>query len=654
VLIVSGRIRDEDIAEVRDRVRIDEVVGEQVTLRPAGGGSLKGLCPFHDERSPSFHVTPSRGLYHCFGCGEGGDAITFLQRTEQLSFAEAVEKLADMAGVRLRVDEDGPGAGQQRAARETRTRLVKANQAAADFYAESLLGEEGGAGRDFLTARGFGARSAEHFGVGYAPKGGEALVGALTDQGFVVPELVSAGLVVQGGRGPYDRFRGRLLWPIKDVTGDVVGFGARRLYDDDRVEAKYLNTPETAIYKKSHVLYGLDLAKREMARRSQAVVVEGYTDVMACHLAGVPTAVATCGTAFGADHARVIRRMLMDSDAFRGEVIFTFDGDAAGRKAALRAFDNDQSFVAQTFVAVEPTGKDPCELRQEDGDEAVRDLLARRQPLFEFVIRSTLADYDLDTAEGRTHALTRAVPVVAGIRDSALRDEYARRLAGWVGSSDESEVLRRVRQHSGHSSKGARGNLPASRPSAPATAQREGKASSRGAGEAEQAEITVLTHGDVDPVALSVQREALKAALQRPALVGPVLDALPIDVFTSPVYAAVAQGLAAAGGVSSQTGGAVWVDRVRSALAHDTLRSLVTELAVEPLSTEDQRTEEYVSSVVLRLREMGVSRQLAGVKGRLQRTDPEADAAAYNTLFGELMGLERLRRELRERIVGGD
>ena len=174
---------------------------------------------------------------------------------------------------------------------------------------------------------------------------------------------MGAGLCAQGQRGHYDRFRGRLLWPIRDTSGETIGFGARRIFDDDRIEAKYLNTPETTIYKKSHVLYGIDLARRDIARASQAVVVEGYTDVMACHLSGVPTAVATCGTAFGDDHARVVRRLLQDHDEFRGEVIFTFDGDQAGQNAAMKAFERDQSFAGQTYVAVEPSGLDPCDLR---------------------------------------------------------------------------------------------------------------------------------------------------------------------------------------------------------------------------------------------------------------------------------------------------
>src|SRR5450830_1569262 len=273
--------------------------------------------------------------------------------------------------------------------------------------------------------------------------GWDNLLRHLRGKGYTEAELNASGLMSQGNRGMYDRFRGRLIWPIRDVTGDVIGFGARKLFEEDQ-GPKYLNTPETALYKKSQVLYGIDLAKREIARTRQVVVVEGYTDVMAAHLYGVTTAVATCGTAFGSEHTRLVRRLIGDTaigsgvqlasgTSTGGEVIFTFDGDAAGQKAAMRAFGEDQQFSAQTFVAVEPSGMDPCELRQAKGPEAVRALVAGRQPLFEFVIRSTLATHDLDTAEGRVAALRASAPIVAQIRDAALRPEYARMLAGWLG-----------------------------------------------------------------------------------------------------------------------------------------------------------------------------------------------------------------------------
>ncbi|MGO1738783.1 MAG: DNA primase, partial [Actinomycetaceae bacterium] len=446
---MAGMIRREDIESVKERVRIEEVVGAHVTLRPAGVGSMKGLCPFHDERTPSFHVRPQIGVWHCFGCGEGGDVVSFVQRIENLSFAEAVELLAERVGVELR-REDGEGRSRQSSPGEPgrRQRLVEANRLATEYFTEQLASPGAAPARAFLAERGFDSRAAAHFGLGFAPEGWDHLLRHLRGRGITEAELVGAGLVSQGQRGVYDRFRGRLIWPIRSTTGEPLGFGARKLLESDQ-GPKYLNTPETQLYRKSHVLYGIDLARKEIAKQRRVVVVEGYTDVMAAHLAGVTTAVATCGTAFGADHVRIVRRLLGDvgdaatgvmaaGTARGGEVVFTFDGDAAGQKAAIRAFDEDQRFAAQTFVAVSPGGMDPCDLRLERGDEAVRELISGREPLFEFVIRSSLASLDLGTAEGRVAGLRSAAPVIAAIRDRALRGEYARELAGWLGMDDVS------------------------------------------------------------------------------------------------------------------------------------------------------------------------------------------------------------------------
>jgi DNA primase len=415
---VTGRIREDDIAQVRERARIEEVISAHVTLRNAGTGSMKGLCPFHDEKTPSFNVNTSRGFFHCFGCGEGGDVLTFVQKVEGIGFTEAVERLADRYNVQLRyVDEGVTGPRREQGHRGQRQRIVEAHKAAAEYYVDQLATPDALTGRKFLSERGFDKDAAAMFTIGFAPRGGEGLLRHLRGRGFTDQELVVAGLVAQGQRGPYDRFRGRLLWPIRELSGDVVGFGARRLFDDDRVEAKYLNTPETPAYKKSQLLYGVDLARKEIALRSQAVVVEGYTDVMACHLSGVGTAVATCGTAFGEEHARILRRLLLDHDEFRGEVIYTFDGDEAGQKAALRAFQGDQQFVGQTYVAVEPDGRDPCDLRLAEGDAAVRELVARRVPLYRFVLNNEVSRYDLDRADARVDATREEARLVASIRD---------------------------------------------------------------------------------------------------------------------------------------------------------------------------------------------------------------------------------------------
>jgi DNA primase len=624
---VAGRIRDEDVVLVKERADLAEVIGDVVTLRNAGSGNLKGLCPFHDEKTPSFSVRPSVGSWHCFGCGEGGDVISFLMKVDHLSFSETVERLAARYGIQLRYEEGGVTPGRQQG---QRSRLIEAHKTAAEFYAEQLATPPASAGRQFLSERGFDQAAAARFGVGFAPRDWDLLTRHLRGRGFTVEELVTAGLSRQGSRGPIDRFQARLVWPIRDISADVIGFGARRLFEDDRIEAKYVNTPETPIYKKSTVLYGVDLAKREIARRMQAVVVEGYTDVMACHLAGVQTAIATCGTAFGDEHIKTLRRLLMDQNEFRGEVVFTFDGDSAGQKAALKAFQDDQKFVTQTFIAVEPSGMDPCELRQHKGDEAVRDLVARRVPLFEFAIRSTLGRFDLDTAEGRVAALQAAAPVVASIRDQSLRPEYARSLAGWLGMEVE-PVVRAVAQVGGHSRRTS--VVPAPGPS-------------RDAGGAA---------GPPDPrdPALRYERTALKIVLQAPALAAEVFDGLDPAVFTHPAYAAVRDAVMAAGGAASAgDGGAAWVQRVDAAAADDDVRRLSRELAVEPLPADDIALARYATEVLARLEEVITTRRITEVKSRLQRLNPVEQVGDYNRLFGELVALEAHRRTLRERAIG--
>jgi DNA primase len=635
---MAGRIRDEDIALVRERARIEEVVREYVTLKSAGGGSLKGLCPFHDERSPSFHVTPSRGMWYCFGCGEGGDVLSFVQKIDHLSFAEVVEKLADRTGVELRYVDGGAAINRQQG---QRTRLVEAHKVAAAFYAEQLATPEAHTGREFLTTRGFDADAAAHFGVGYAPKGWDALTNHLRKKGFTDAELLAGGLVSQGNRGPYDRFRGRLVWPIRDLGGEVIGFGARKLYDDDD-GPKYLNTPETPIYKKSQVLYGIDLARRDISKNQQAVIVEGYTDVMACHLAGITTAVATCGTSFGTEHIKVLRRLLMDDDQMRGSVVFTFDGDAAGQKAALRAFEEDQRFVTQTFVAVEPSGLDPCDLRIQHGDAAVVALVDRRVPLFEFAIRSTLAAYDLETAEGRIAALRDAAPIVAKIRDTALRPEYSRRLAGWLGV-DVTTVSQAV-QAAGRAAKA---------PTPPRREQYSQEPPAASEQPARPAMPRTQSGSRRDP-ALVVEREALKCALQQPDVVADWYASVEETAFTHPTARQVHFAIAGAGFPRAELSRLPWIDAVLDASVDDAVRGLVRELAVEPLPAEAGQDARYAIGMISRLLELDAARRIDELRGRLQRTDPVTQAEEYQRCFADLLALEEYRRSRGQGALGGE
>jgi DNA primase len=612
-------------------VRIEDVVGEYVALKRAGADSVKGLCPFHDEKSPSFHVRPNHGLFHCFGCGEGGDVFAFLQKLEHVGFVEAVEQMADRIG--YQINYEGGGTSVQRD-RGTRARLVAANAAAHEFYMAQLATPDAAAARKYLTDRNFDDQAAHTFGCGYAPGGWDTLTKHLQRKGFEAKELEEAGLSKPGRHGHIDRFHRRLLWPIRNLSSEVIGFGARRLYDDDQMTAKYLNTPETVLYKKSQVLFGLDMAKREIAKSHQAVVVEGYTDVMAMHLAGVSTAVASCGTAFGDEHLSMLRRLLLDDNFWRGEIIYTFDGDAAGQAAALKAFSGDQKLAGQTFIAVAPDGQDPCELRQHSGDGAVRDLVARRIPLYEFVIRGLLADHNLETPEGQVEALRRGVPVVAQIKDFALRKAYATKLAGWVGWDDIQLVVRRV----GDEAKRNRTGGP------------QGKRESASA--ATVSEHVAARPAPHDPVLLP-QRQSLAAGLQYPAMAGPMFDALEGEAFSHPAYAAVRAAIAEAGGTGTGLGGAEWVARVADHTDDLTLRALVSELANEPLPVKSaDGIQRFITAVIARTQEAWVGRQVAELKSKLQRISSTEQAEAYMALFGDVVALEQYRKSLQAQAMG--
>ena len=600
---MAGRIKDTDVAYVRDHSPIDDVVGDYVQLKGAGGGQKKGLCPFHDEKSPSFHVTPSKGYFHCFGCQVGGDVIAFIMKLEHLTFTETVERLADRIGYTLTYEAGSTTSGPS----INRSRLVSANLAAATYYQEQLQLPEAQHGRDFLTKRGFDRDAAKNFGVGYAPDQWDSLFKFLKGKGFTEEELMLAGLVKEGTKGPIDRYRNRLIWPVKDISGDVVGFGARKLASDEVDQGpKYLNSPETPIYKKNQILYGLDMAKKEISKTRQVVIVEGYTDVMAAHLAGVTTAVATCGTAFGDEHIRIIRRLLMDADAFRGEVIFTFDGDAAGQKAALRAFEDDQKFVAQTFGAVEPNGMDPCELRQANGDLAVRELVARRVPLFEFAIKSVIAGYDIANPEGRVNALNQVAPLIGKIRDASLRPEYVRLLAGWLGM--EVDIVSTAVKRSGS-------RTEAAQPS--------------------QINLT-------DPI-LVLEREVIKVKLQISDLASSWVD-LEENAFSYPLYDSLRKLIDANDGFTTES----LLEKCES----DELKSLVTELTVEPIRTDGEVSDRYINSIIARLREVALSRSIAEIKSTLQRLNPVENQDQYQEIFGQLVAMEAARRVQKELALG--
>lgn len=628
-----GRIHPDDIAAVRARVPLEDVINERVTLRRVGS-NLSGLCPFHDDSSPSFTVSPGPGLYNCFGCGESGDLITFVMKTEGLPFAEAVEKLADRAGINLRyLDADpnyvAPPPGQ-------RARLIAANNAANDFYRVKIDSDADAAeGRKYLTERNLDEAAWAQFSIGFAPKAFDGLLNHLKGAGFTQEEILLSGLAVKNEESGriYDRFRGRLTWPIRDLTGEIIGFGARKLFEDDK-GPKWLNTPDTPLYRKSEVLYGIDAARKDIAGTKTVVVVEGYGDVMACHLSGITTAVATCGTAFGDGHVRIVRRLLRDDDAYNGKIIFTFDGDAAGQKAALRAFKENTKFTAQTYVAVAPDDMDPLDLRLHQGEQAVRDLIASAVPLVEFVIKSSLTAFNLSGTEGRVNALKVTAPIVAGIKDGAMRTEYARRLSGWLSlpeHSVSSAVSLAARSLSSSSTRTVAADAP-SDDDAPPSDDEPGTAPAKS------------FRPDPNDPQLTGEREAAKCLLQHPAESASWLDALSKDTFTHVGYKGIYALIVRFGGEESDP--VLRLHAIREKAGEDPqVAAFVNELAVEPLHNAGGDPTRYVDEIMARVLDKALERKILGLRSRLG----EASDAEQPALLAQMLSAETQRRGLRRR-----
>ncbi|MCF8528540.1 MAG: DNA primase [Aquiluna sp.] len=603
---MAGRVRQSDIEELKAKADLVEVVSAYVSLKPASAGSFKGLCPFHGEKSPSFNVRSQPAFYHCFGCGAGGDVYKFLQEIESISFSEAVEKLADKTGFTLTYEEGANPEGSNR------NRLLQANAEAAKFFQEQLASQEASAAREFLAGRGFDAAAAAEFGVGYAPKGWQNLLEHLQKLGFTLEELITVGLAMPSDKGGYDRFRGRVLWPIRDANSQVLGFGARKLYEDDQ-GPKYLNTPETPIYHKGSVLYGLDLARKEIVKQKQIVVVEGYTDVMAVHLAGHKTAVATCGTAFGEDHIRLINR-LFGTTQDPASVIFTFDPDAAGEKAALRVYSDTSKFNALTFVAAGPNGLDPCDLRQQRGDSAVTAMLESKKPLFEFVIRHRIAKFSLNDLDSRVAAARAAAPVIAEIIDPALRSGYTRELAQWV-SLDVNEVAQLISQ-SGKAQTQMR--VEPMRTSAPKPVQ--------------------STPGP------RLERQILEVLVQRPASFSLAdLRKIAAAGLTDATHQRVIEVAAAQ---AQSLGSPDWANLLATSLQPEDL-GLLRELALSPLpANSEAEILRYCTGVVKGALLQALAREKVDLLAALKRIDASANAEQYNQVQRQLMELETERRRL--------
>ena len=618
---MAGRIPQRDIEQIKQRISIADVVGEYVQLKSSGVGSLKGLCPFHDEKSPSFNLRGDQGFYHCFGCGEGGDVYKFLQKMENITFYEAVEKCAAKISYQITYESGGRDDGVNRA------RLLAANEAAAKFFSEQLNSTEAQEARNFLSARNFDKSSAEHFGVGYAPKSWTALSDHLKAQGFTEEELIKVDLLVAKEGKRYDKFRGRLIWPIRDATNSVVGFGARKIYEDDPL-AKYINTSETPVYHKSQVLYGLDLAKKEIVQNRQVVVVEGYTDVMACHLAGIKTAVATCGTAFGDDHIRKINQLFGSSDQ-AASVIFTFDPDAAGQKAAMRAFESSAKFIATTFVATGPEGLDPCDLRIKQGDQAVVQMIQDRRPIYEFALDQKISGHDLTSYPGRLAAATAAVSVLARLSDLGAREQYVRILAAKVQlSADEinrllSQELTKQRSQAVQASR--RGDYE---PVAPEQVD-------------EQPEFPTPNLNDPNT---RFEQEVLAVLLQLPsAWKQEQLHQVCGELFATVSFSVIAQAIKSATEGNPESS---WIDRVL-ANSPEPLHSMIRAFAVKPLPvTSADQAKDYAEGVISSALKKILVRNRAAMISALALIDKESYPDQHSKVQRDLVALEEKIRAL--------
>ena len=601
---MAGRVRQSDVEELKAKLDIVEVVAGYVSLKPASAGSFKGLCPFHSEKSPSFNVRSAPAFYHCFGCGAGGDVYKFIQEIEHVGFTEAIEKLAEKSGFQLTYDE---GSTQESSGR---ARLLAANQEASAFFSEQLQSSEGETAVKFLASRGFDQKAIDQFGIGYAPKGWQGLLDHLKVKGFTPEEAIAAGLAMASDKGGYDRFRGRVLWPIRDSNSQVLGFGARKLYEDDQ-GPKYLNTPETPVYHKGSVLYGLDLARKEIIKRKEIIVVEGYTDVMACHLAGFPNAVATCGTAFGEDHIKIINRLFGTSED-PASVVFTFDPDAAGEKAALRVYGDTSKFNALTFVASGPEGLDPSDLRQQRGDGAIGQMLEARKPLFEFVIRHRIGKFSLNDLDSRAAAARAAAPVVAEIVDPALRAGYTRQLADWVSLeiSEVSQLIAQVgRQQVGQRVEQIRTSAPKPVEQTPAT---------------------------------KFERQVLEVLVQRPQSFNAERITRIVGAgFTQAELAGVAE---AASRISSQLNSSDWVNQLANELSGEQLDLLRALALAELPAANDADLQKYCRGVVNGAMLQALAREKNDLLAALKRIDMATQAEAYSQVQRQLVELEAERR----------
>jgi DNA primase len=588
-----ARIRQEDIDTVKERTDIVQLVGQYLTLKKSGHDSMTGLCPFHQEKTGSFSVSPAKQVFYCFGCGKGGDAITFLRELEHLSYVEAIERLASTAGVSLRYE--GDSAAERRAS-ERRKALFRANEQAAALFTQMLSsGREATDARAYVTERGITPEAIETFGIGYAPGYADFLLRRLGGARDLSSDiLLEAGLASRGDDGTVrDRFRSRITFPIQDLQGRHIGFGARVLPSDSRAgeQAKYLNTAETPIYRKHEVLYNMHRARQAVAKTGDVFVVEGYTDVIGLAQAGITNVVATCGTALGEKHFEQLSR-------FADRAILAFDSDEAGARAAERAFGFQETYPINAVVLIMPEGLDPADFVAKHGADAVQTAAASARPLVEYMVRRTVERHDLSTIEGQSAAVAAALPLLDRLGDPVRRSEYAGLLADLAGVSHAS-VVQSLNRHFG------------GRPAEVATTMKRGTARER----VERETLRLIARGDIDP-----------------ALASTIDDT---DITTTKQRKLLAALREAAWDAGSLTGG-----------ADSDLAAQIAALTVEPL--EGDPTPAYAEAVVDRLRTFALKGRSDELRGRLQRLNPTTDAD-YDELFRQLVEIDGELRRLKER-----
>ena len=692
---MPGMILKEDIEKVRATADLYDIVSATVTLKPSGTGTYVGLCPFHDEKTPSFSVRPALGVWHCFGCGLGGDVFGYVEHQENIDFRDAVELLADKYHIELHYDQSG---GKPEHAGSKRARLIEANEAAQEFFVSQLMTTEALAARKLLDGRNFSQADCQRFGCGYAPQGWDNLIRYLAGKGFTQQEMLDAGLARQGQRGVYDYFRGRVTWPIRDSTGRTLGFGARKLYEDDSISAKYINTPDTQLYRKNQVLYGIDLAKSAIVKKRQVVIVEGYTDVMAMHLAGVDTAIATCGTAFGAEHAKIVRRLIADDSlgavqlvgplkvegqALSSRIVFTFDGDAAGQKAAIHAFGLDAAFSTQAFVAVAEDNLDPCDLRIKRGNEAVRALIVNAKPLYDFVIDTAINRFDTTYATGQMGAVKAVAPLIAQIRDRSLLDLYSRKAVRRIGidldiMQREVAAQRRklkVRDEDAYAPRRRFSTAAGSTTEPRMDRDANPYANPAARKELERRDAAEQTYYRVDDAVFICEQQFMATLIQVPLAVDPTMFAgLTLSNFMTPVFRTLFQAVAAAGGLpDADVPQGLWMHNLTKA-GGPMLEPVINELAVMPLPlppseadanrdagqsqaetaqlrkpTEEERR--YASELITRLLDTGIMRRIGAARRRMAQLP---DGAEKIELLGQITKLETLRKDLQARVFGNN